>query len=345
MATLLHVENLRVQYPADGAPVRAVDGVSFRLERGETYALVGESGCGKSATALSLLRLVEPGRIVDGRMMFEGRDLTLLSEKEMRRVRGARIGMVFQEASAALDPVMRIGSQVSEALRVHRKLSRRQARAEAVRLLRVVALPDPERQARAYPHELSGGMKQRVMLAIALSCAPALVIADEPTTALDVTIQAQILALLRGLRREFDLTVLLITHDLGVVAENADRVGVMYAGKIVEEAAVADLFRDPRHPYTRGLLRATPGSEDSSPGEGPGRPRRLRTLPGAVPDPARPPSGCRFHPRCAERFDPCAAAEPAETDLGDGRRVSCFLHAVPDGSPEGPVSPGVRGVT
>ena len=313
-----------MHYPGDGAPVRAVDGVSFRLQRGETYALVGESGCGKSATALSILRLVEPGRIVAGRLLFEGRNLLELKEKEMRRVRGGRIGMVFQEAAAALNPVMRIGTQVSEALRIHRGLSRRQAWAEAVRLLGLVALADPERQARAYPHELSGGMKQRVMLAIALCCSPSLLVADEPTTALDVTIQAQILALLRDLRRELDLTILLITHDLGVVAENADRVGVMYAGRMVEEAPVRDIFGDPRHPYTLGLLQSTPGwgeqATDASSS------RRLPTLAGAVPDPADPPSGCRFHPRCSRRFEPCADVDPAEIAVAAGRRVACHLH-------------------
>ena len=329
MAPLLEVEDLRVHYPGDEVPVRAVDGVSFSLERGTTYALVGESGCGKSATALSILRLVEPGRIVGGKLIFEGRDLLGLDEKEMRRVRGARIGIVFQEAAAALNPVMRIGPQVTEALRVHRKISRREARDEAVTLLRMVALPEPERQARAYPHELSGGMKQRVMLAIALSCSPSLVIADEPTTALDVTIQAQILALLRSLRAELELTVLLITHDLGVVAENADRVGVMYAGRIVEEAPVTDLFRDPLHPYTRGLLQATPGRAAVSQGGPAGGRHRLPTLPGAVPDPARPPTGCRFHPRCTERIEPCARVEPEETKDGAGRRVACFLHSRP----------------
>jgi oligopeptide/dipeptide ABC transporter ATP-binding protein len=321
MTPLLQIEELKVHYPGGEAPVRAVDGVSFRVERGETYALVGESGCGKSATALSILRLVEPAEIVGGRLLFEGRELLSLTEKEMRALRGSRIGLVFQEASAALNPVMRIGSQVTEALRVHKKIGRREAKEEAVRLLRLVALSDPERQARAYPHELSGGMKQRVMLAIALSCSPSLLIADEPTTALDVTIQAQILALLRRLRRELELTVLLITHDLGVVAENADRVGVMYAGRLVEEAPVRELFADPKHPYTRGLLRSMPGAEG---GESAGR--RLRTLPGSVPDPSDPPAGCRFHPRCAKRFEPCDKREPADTSLTTNRRVSCFLY-------------------
>jgi peptide/nickel transport system ATP-binding protein len=316
---LLEVSDLQVHYAGTHAPVRAVDGISFSLQQGETYALVGESGCGKSATGLALLRLVEPGRIVAGRIVFEGRDLLTLPEDKMRRLRGERIGMVFQEAAAALNPVMRIGVQVGEALRIHRGMSRKQAHAEAVTLLRLVALADPERQARAYPHELSGGMKQRVMLAIALSCSPALLIADEPTTALDVTIQAQILALLRDLRDKLSLTILLITHDLGVVAENADRVGVMYAGRLVEEAPVRQLFDRPEHPYTRGLLRAMPGS-------GSAQTRRLPTLPGVVPDPSDPPAGCRFHPRCSERFEPCDRDEPEMSERPGTGRVACFLH-------------------
>ncbi len=325
MANLLEIEDLRVRFDGPAGPVRAVDGVTFHLERGETYALVGESGCGKSATALAVVRLVEPGRITGGKARFEGRDLLALSEAEMCRVRGARIGFVFQEAAAALNPVMRVGAQVSESLRIHRGMSRREAGQEAVRLLRKVALPDPERQARSYPHELSGGMKQRVMLAIALSCSPALLIADEPTTALDVTIQAQILALLRSLRAELELTVLLITHDMGVVAENADRVGVMYAGKLVEEAPVGALFESPGHPYTRGLLASVPGAGEDEPAR-PGRRPRLRTLPGSVPDPADPPPGCRFHPRCPEAFEPCPGEQPPDFKLGPGRRAACFLH-------------------
>jgi oligopeptide/dipeptide ABC transporter ATP-binding protein len=325
MAPLLEIEDLRVVYDGPTGPVRAVDGASLAVEEGETYALVGESGCGKSATALAILRLPEPGRIVGGRVSFEGRDLLALPESEMRRVRGARIGMVFQEASAALNPVMRIGTQVGEALRIHRGISRKEAMVEAARLLRLVSLPDPERQVRAYPHELSGGMKQRVMLAIALSCSPTLLIADEATTAVDVTIQAQILSLLRDLKRSMRLTVLMITHDLGVVAENADRVGVMYAGRLVEEAPVEDLFRDPRHPYTRGLLRSVLGAVAGEPFGADGRRRRLPTLPGAVPDAASPPPGCRFHPRCPEAFDPCGSLEPPAFAVGPGRRSACFL--------------------
>ncbi len=325
MATLLEIQDLRVEYPSPRGPARAVDGVWLRVEQGETYALVGESGCGKTATALSILRLVEPGEITGGRILFEGTDLLSLSERELRRYRGGRIGMVFQEPAAALNPVMRIGSQVAEALRIHKKLSRKETWKEAVRLLGIVALPDPARQARAYPHELSGGMQQRVMIAIALSCSPSLLIADEPTTALDVTIQAQILALLRELKREYQLTILLISHDLGVVAENVDRVGVMYAGRIVEEAPVADLFREPKHPYTLGLLRSMPGG-DPAPRVGAGGRLRLATIPGAVPDPVDPPPGCRFHPRCSERFEPCPDLEPPDLPVGPGRRAACFLH-------------------
>jgi oligopeptide/dipeptide ABC transporter ATP-binding protein len=326
LAALLEIDDLQVHYPGRESPVRAVDGVSLRLERGETYALVGESGCGKTATGLAIVRLVEPGRIVGGRLVFEGRDLLALPEKEMRRVRGARIGLVFQEASAALNPVMRNGAQIAEVLRLHHRMPRREAWREAVRLLERVALSDPERQARAYPHELSGGMKQRVMLAIALAGSPSLLIADEPTTALDVTIQAQILALLRELRRELELTILLITHDLGVVAENADRVGVMYAGRLVEEAPVTELFRDPRHPYTEGVLRSVPGRAEVGADER--ADRRLQTLPGSVPDPERPPAGCRFHPRCPRRFEPCDSREPRDV-ADDTRRVACLLYEEP----------------
>jgi oligopeptide/dipeptide ABC transporter ATP-binding protein len=318
---ILKIRDLHVHYDSATGPVRAVDGVSLDLQRGETYALVGESGCGKTATALSVLRLVEPGRVVSGEILFEGRDLLQLSEKEMCGVRGNRIGMVFQEAAAALNPVLRVGAQVGESLRVHRGIGKKEALSEAVELLRAVRLADPERQARAYPHELSGGMKQRAMLAAAIACRPALLIADEPTTALDVTIQAQILELLRGLRDELGLTILLITHDLGVVAENADRVGVMYAGRLVEESPAGPLFRDPRHPYTRGLLASLPGASEASDGS-----RRLPSLPGSVPDPVKPPPGCRFHPRCPQVFDPCRDEEPAAIPTGEGRQAACFLY-------------------
>ena len=321
MAQLLSIEGLNVRYESPRGDVRAVDGLDLSLDAGETYALVGESGCGKTATAYAILRLVEPGRIVGGRILFQGRDLLTLSEKEMRRVRGAGIGIAFQEPGAALNPVLKIGTQVGESLRIHKGLSRKAAWIEAVRLLEAVSLPDPERQAGSYAHELSGGMKQRAMLAIALSCSPALLIADEPTSALDVTIQAQILELLRKLKADYKLTVLLITHDFGVVAEVADRVGVMYAGRLVEEARARELFADPKHPYTRALLRAMPEDGDDR------SRKRLRALPGNAPDPVAPPPGCRFHPRCPEVFAPCATIEPELLALGGGRRVACHLYS------------------
>ena len=325
MAPLLSIERLEVRYESPRGDVRAVDGLDLRLEAGETYALVGESGCGKTATAYAILRLVEPGRIAGGRILFQGRDLTTLSEKEMQQVRGGGIGIAFQEPGAALNPVLKIGTQVGESLRIHRGLSRKAAWREAVRLLEAVSLPDPERQASSYAHELSGGMKQRAMLAIALSCSPALLIADEPTSALDVTIQAQILDLLRKLKADYKLTVLLITHDFGVVAEVADRVGIMYAGRLVEESGARELFADPKHPYTRALLRAMPEEADDRRG------KRLQALPGNAPDPVAPPPGCRFHPRCPDVFGPCAGIEPEDRALGGGRRVACHLYGTERG--------------
>jgi oligopeptide/dipeptide ABC transporter ATP-binding protein len=325
MPPLLSIEGLDVRYESPRGDVRAVDGLDLALAAGETYALVGESGCGKTATAYAILRLVDPGRIAGGRIVFQGRDLMGLSEKEMRRVRGGAIGIAFQEPGAALNPVLKIGTQVGESLRIHKGLSRKEAWREAIRLLDAVSLPDPERYASSYAHELSGGMKQRAMLAIALSCSPALLIADEPTSALDVTIQAQILELLRKLKVDYNLTVLLITHDFGVVAEIADRVGVMYAGRLVEEAPAGSLFSDPKHPYTRALLRAIPGDGDDNHG------RRLRALPGSAPDPVTPPTGCRFHPRCPEVFAPCAGIQPVTVVVGAGHRVACHLHAAERG--------------
>jgi peptide/nickel transport system ATP-binding protein len=318
MEALLEVEALRVEYPGRPEPVVAVDDLSFCIQRGTTYALVGESGCGKSATGLAVLRLLEPGRIAAGRIRLDGVELNELGEREMRRIRGRRIGIVFQEPGAALDPMMRVGAQLVEALRAHGELGRREAWAEAERLLARVALPDPSRLVRNYPHELSGGMQQRVMIAIALCCKPELLIADEPTTALDVTTQAQIVGLIRELKAELGLTVLWITHDMGIVAENADRVGVMYAGRLVEEAPVSRLFGDPLHPYTKGLLRSIP--------RGPGAGRELQTLEGGVPDPSHPPPGCRFHPRCPDRFERCDLDSPQLAPKGAGRSVACHLH-------------------
>jgi ABC-type dipeptide/oligopeptide/nickel transport system ATPase component len=259
---LLTVENLTTVFDARPAPVVAVNDVSFEIRKGETLGLVGESGSGKSVTAFSIIRLVqEPGKITGGRVIFEGKDLLALPEEEMRQVRGAGIGFVFQEPMAALNPVMRVGAHIAEALLVHGMASRSDARARAIELLRAVKIVKPEERIDDYPHQLSGGMRQRVMMAIALACKPPLVIADEPTTALDVTVQAQVLELLREMKREFDLSLLLITHDFGVIAEMADRVAVMYRGKIVEQAAVRDIFRNPQHPYTKGLLASIPGGE------------------------------------------------------------------------------------
>ena len=319
-AALLEVRGLRTVFGEPGSEVAAVDGASFTIRRGEILGLVGESGSGKSVTGFSLMRLTAPGRVVGGEINFEGRDLLKLSEAEMRQVRGNRISIIFQEPMASLNPVLTVGFQIAEAIMLHQGKRKKQALADAAEMMRAVSIPDPERRAREYPHQLSGGMQQRVMIAMALSCKPALLIADEPTTALDVTIQAQILEILRDLRRRLDLSVLLITHDLGVVAEIADRVAVMYAGRIVEEATVEQLFREPKHPYTRGLLRSIPGAHPDPDGR-----RRLPVIEGTVPDLGRLPSGCRFHPRCPEVMDRCSQDAPALEEI-DGRRVACFLH-------------------
>jgi oligopeptide/dipeptide ABC transporter ATP-binding protein len=280
--------------------------------------LVGESGSGKSLTALSIMRLVQPpGRIAGGRIVFRNRDLLGLSEREMQHVRGAEIGLVFQEPMTALNPVFTIGSQIEETLHVHGRATRRTSRQKAIELLDAVSVPEPARRIRDYPHQLSGGLRQRALIAMALACDPVLLIADEPTTALDVTIQAQILDLLRDLQRRLGLALLLITHDLGVVAQMADRVGVMYAGRIVEEAPVKALFADPKHPYTQGLIGSMPGGNRGS---------RLVAIPGSVPPLGALPPGCSFTPRCPRRFDPCPLAHPGTTALGEGRTVKCYLH-------------------
>jgi peptide/nickel transport system ATP-binding protein len=313
---LLSVEHLTTAFPIDGRWTPAVNDVSFSLDAGETLALVGESGCGKSLTALSILRLVDPpGRTMSGAVRFDGRDLLLLGEREMRAVRGASIGLVLQEPMTALNPVYTVGRQIVEALEVHGVAHGRAARARAIELLEAVRVPEPARRADEYPHQLSGGLRQRALIAAALACRPRLLIADEPTTALDVTIQAQILDLLRDLKRELNLALLLITHDLGVVAHNADRVIVMYAGRIVEEAPVRALFQDPQHPYTRGLLRSMPGLVAGT---------RLEAIEGTVPRLGTIPAGCAFAPRCNRRFEPCTAALPAL--IGNGHAVRCFLH-------------------
>jgi peptide/nickel transport system ATP-binding protein len=312
--SLLSVEHLSTVFDLAAGAASAVIDVSFHVDAGETLCLVGESGSGKSVTALSILRLVQrPGRIAGGRIVFRGRDLLELDERAMQKVRGAEIGLVFQEPMTALNPVFTIGNQIEETLMVHGIARGRAARDRAVELLDSVSIPEPQRRVRDYPHQLSGGLRQRALIALALSCSPTLLIADEPTTALDVTIQAQILDLLRDLQSRLGLGLLLITHDLGVVAEMGDRVAVMYAGRIVEDAAVRDLFRDPRHPYTRGLLGSIPGGASGS---------KLQAIRGTVPPLGHLPPGCAFAPRCPNRFEPCDAAPPGVTliEAGGARR-------------------------
>jgi oligopeptide/dipeptide ABC transporter ATP-binding protein len=337
-APLLEIEDLRVSFPGGsrhpgGRPIAAVRGVSFAIGRGEIVGLVGESGSGKSLTALSILGLTPPNARVSGRIRLgpEGEDLLRLPPRRLRQVRGGRVGMVFQEPASALNPVWTVGFQVAEAVRAHRPLSRRAARDEAERLLARVALPEPRRRLGDYPHQLSGGQRQRVMIAMALAAGPDLLLADEPTTALDVTVQAQILALLRRLRDELGLAVVLITHDFGVVAETCDRAVVLYGGEVVEEAPVAELLRTPAHPYTRALLASLPRLEAVSGLRGQRDP--LPAIPGQPPDPADLPVGCAFAPRCAEAFAPCAAERPELYEIGrlsgEARWARCFLHRPP----------------
>ncbi|WP_417597330.1 ABC transporter ATP-binding protein [Pararhodobacter oceanensis] len=320
---VLEIDNLQTHFSTDEGVVRAVDGVSFQLEAGKTLALVGESGSGKSVTSLSIMRLLQKGvgRVAGGRILFEGRDLAALTEPEMRRVRGKDIAMVFQEPMTSLTPVYTVGDQIAEAIMAHEPISKRAARARAVELLETVGIPEPATRARAYPHQLSGGMRQRVMIAIALACNPKVLIADEPTTGLDVTIQAQILDLMRRLQKETGMAILFITHDLGVVAEMADRVLVMYAGRTVEEAAVGPLFGQPRMPYTQGLMASIPRL-GSAP-EGVAHPR-LQAIRGNIPSPRNLPQGCAFHPRCEHASpDFCTQNVPALEDSGMGHMVRC----------------------
>ncbi len=322
MSPLLAVEGLSVSFPANGTRAAVVRGVSFALARGECLGLVGESGSGKSLTALAILGLVPaPGTIDSGSVLLDGQDLRRRPEAELRKVRGGRIAMVFQEPMAALNPVFTIGFQIAESARLHRGLSRREARQEALRLLELVAIAEPAKRLDDYPHQLSGGQCQRAVIAMALAGEPQVLLADEPTTALDVTVQAQILALLDRLREELDLAVLLITHDLGVVAEACSRVVVLYAGEVAEEAGVTDLFREPAHPYTRALLAASPRLG------APVNKGHLPTVPGRVADPFHRPPGCAFHPRCSAAFAPCASHEPPLFELPGSRRARCFLHA------------------
>jgi oligopeptide/dipeptide ABC transporter ATP-binding protein len=317
MTAVLEVQDLHMGFPAAHGTARAVDGVSLALARGRVLGLVGESGCGKSMTALCLLRLIpSPGRITGGRILFEGRDLLTLSEREMRAVRGAGVAMIFQEPMTALNPVLTVGSQIAEAIAVHRPVSRQAAWDRAVALLDEVGIPEPAARATDYPHQLSGGMRQRVMIAMAISCEPQVLVADEPTTALDVTIQADILALLRDLRERHGMALLLITHDLGVVAEQADDVAIMYAGRIVEQAPVAEIFAHPRHPYTQALLRSMPRLGHHV--------DRLAQIPGHVPDLAKLPAGCAFRERCPIAIDACGAAVPLLEEKAPGHRAACI---------------------
>jgi oligopeptide/dipeptide ABC transporter ATP-binding protein len=320
---LLVVDGLRTSFHTSDGIVRAVDGINFSVERGEIMGLVGESGCGKSVTSLSIMRLVaRPGKIEAGRIMFDGRDLLTLSNVEMRKLRGDAISMIFQQPTSSLNPVWDVGTQISEVLELHRNMKGKAARARSLELLRMVGIPDPERRLKAYPHELSGGMAQRVMIAMALACEPDLLIADEPTTALDVTIQAQILDLMRNLRSETGTAIILITHDLGVVAEMCDRVAVMYAGEIVEQTDVSTLFREPLHPYTRGLIGSIPLIGDIR--------EELAVIPGNVPNLIDLPAGCRFAPRCASRIEHnvtlATEAHPELRPVATGHDVRCWMY-------------------
>ena len=321
MTALVSIQDLTVQFRTDRGWITAIEDVSFDIAEGDCLGMVGESGSGKSVTALSMLRLHAKGssRIVSGRIIHAGQDLLLAEEAELRRIRGRDIAMVFQDPMSSLNPVLTICDQISETLRLHQGLSRPQARQRAIELLDLVRIPDARRRVDEYPHRLSGGMRQRVMIAIAIACRPRLLIADEPTTALDVTIQAQVLELLRELRAELGMAVLLISHDLGVIAEFARRVIVMYAGRIVEEAPVGTLFRAPRHPYTEGLMAAMPAL-DAGPND---EPLRLQAIPGRIPDPSEPIAGCRFGPRCRHAQASCHASAPALVSIADGHRLRC----------------------
>ncbi len=317
---LLKVDNLCTYfYTSDGAG-RAVDGVDFEVRRGETLGLVGESGCGKSITSLSILRLVPspPGRIVSGTLIFKNQDLLSLSSNAMRKIRGNEISMIFQEPMTSLNPVFTVGEQIAEVFRIHGGMNRRESFEAAVAMMEKVRIPAAARRAKEYPHQLSGGMRQRVMIAMALACDPDLLIADEPTTALDVTVQAQILALMEDLQRRMNASIILITHDLGVIAEMADRVAIMYAGQIVEEASVEAIFSNPLHPYTQGLLRSIPHRNLQSHS-------KLNPIAGTVPNPARFPEGCRFHPRCEKRFTPCDQRKCKMFIEKEDHKVRCFL--------------------
>jgi oligopeptide/dipeptide ABC transporter ATP-binding protein len=316
---VLRVEGLKTHFKTQDGSVKAVDGVDFAVSQSRTLGIVGESGCGKSVTSLSIMRLLpRNGRSVAGRVLLEGRDLLKLPEDEMRAIRGNDVSMVFQEPMTSLNPVFTCGEQVAEAIRQHKGVDDREAKKRAVDLFKLVGIPAAERRVKDYPHELSGGMRQRVMIAMALSCDPKLLIADEPTTALDVTIQAQILELLRSIQAQKQMAIMLITHDLGVIAEMAQEVVVMYAGKIVERGTVEQIFEKPLHPYTQGLLASIPGSGTKG--------KRLNVIKGTVPHPFNLPPGCTFAPRCPHAFDRCPTAFPALMDQGEGHKAACYLY-------------------
>jgi oligopeptide/dipeptide ABC transporter ATP-binding protein len=318
VAPLLEVKSLCTSFLTDAGEVRAVDHVSFSVQAGKLMGLVGESGSGKTASVLSVMRLLpEAARITDGEILFDGKDLLKLAEPEMRAIRGARIAMIFQEPMTSLNPVFTIGSQVGEAVRLHQHTNRRETHDRVIEALRLVGIADPERRINDYPHQLSGGMRQRVMIAMALSCNPRLLIADEPTTALDVTIQAQILDLIRELQERLKLAVILVTHDLGIVNEYADDVTILYAARVMEQTSASELFRNPLNPYTKGLLESIPGID--------GKPRRrLQAIPGMIPSALKPPAGCRFHPRCPIAAAQCSAAEPPLQEKAPNHYVACI---------------------
>ena len=322
-APLIDIKNLQIYFHVKEGVAKAVDGVSYQLRQGETLGLVGESGCGKTVSSLAIMGLLDvpPAEYRGGRILFEGKDLLKAGEKEMREIRGNTISMIFQEPMTSLNPVMAIGAQIGEVLLNHLSMTPAQAREQTVELLDMVGIPSPRQRVREYPHQLSGGMRQRVMIAMALACKPKALIADEPTTALDVTIQAQILDLMMGLKEEFGTSILLITHDLGVIAETAERVAVMYAGRIVEKANVRTIFENPLHPYTQGLLRSIPRIDEAE------RPYRLKEIPGRVPSLSFLPPGCAFFDRCPRGEERCVKARPTLEPLGDDHWVSCWLMA------------------
>jgi len=318
MDNLLEVRDLRTYFYTDDGVVKAVDGVEFEVKAGETIGIVGESGCGKSITAMSILRLIQspPGKIVSGEILFEGEDLTKVSEKRIREIRGNSISMIFQEPMTSLNPVFTAGYQIEEILKLHQNLDEKEAREKAIEMIRMVGIPNPERIADEYPHQLSGGMRQRIMIAMALACRPKMLIADEPTTALDVTIQAQILDLMNELKEKLNTSIMLITHDLGVVAEMADHVIVMYSGKVVEDAPTIELFENPKHPYTIGLMSSIPSLAKEG--------QRLETIPGVVPNPLYLPKGCYFHPRCKYATKKCREIQPELVEIAPGHKSACL---------------------